>query len=59
MPESNGIFCSTVSILMLDQFSRRRKMRIEWANLIQSPSDSDFSLEIAVVQSMTNLKFVN
>ena len=49
--DSNAIFGSTLSILMLDQFSRRRKMRLERAHLIQ-PGTKQFELfflEITVV----------
>ena len=49
MDDSNTIIGLTISILMLDQFSRRRKMRLEQANLLD--------LEITVVQINTNFKF--
>ena len=51
MTDSNTIFGSTLSILMIDQFSRRRKMRLERAHLMQ-PATKRFELfliEIAVV----------
>ena len=35
MTDSNAIFGSALSILMLDQFSRRRKMRLERVDLMQ------------------------
>ena len=42
MAESNATFCSTLSILMLDQFSRRRKMRLEQAHLMD-PGAKNYS----------------
>ena len=58
MTDSNAIFGSTLSIWMLDQFSRRRKMRLERAYLMQ-PGTKRFELflEVTVVQRMTNCKF--
>ena len=49
MTDSNAIFGSTLSILMLDQFSRRKKMGLEWAHLMQPGSKRfDFFKEITV-----------
>ena len=43
MTDSNAIFGSTLSILMLDQFYRRRKMRLERAHRIQ-PGTKPFEI---------------
>ena len=43
MADSNAIFGSTLSILMLEQFFQRKKMRLERAHLMQ-PSTKRFEL---------------
>ena len=57
MTDSKTTFGTTLSILMLDQFSRRKKMRLEKGHLRTKLSFTNFFLEITVVQRMTNCKF--
>ena len=49
MADSNAISGKNLSILMLDQFSRRRKMRLEQAHLMDLAKPSELFLEITVV----------
>ena len=57
MVDSTAISGWIISILMLDQFSQRRKMRLELAHLMQLRAKPfEFSLEVATVLRCTVCK---
>ena len=59
MAHSTAISGRIISILMLDQFSLRRKMRLERAHLMQPRAKpSELFLEVTTVLRCTVAKFV-